>query len=211
MTFLIVPLLDPDGADEGVYENITKTFELTGPNAATTYARFFLGWVIDGKRLDLVVNLHNIESAERNANLLCPVRNLERPAPAASNSLDEIVSRQLGAKGYIVDAKLAREKTYAQARLGGWLAYQFGPMHVLYELNSQAPSKHLSLGECAEIGKVLVSSAEEFMFAAEGLNLRRRIDSGRETIASQWRTFEPKQLARTDPFAATMSVGLHGE
>ena len=81
VTFLFVPMFDPDGSSESSYSKITSDFLI--PNLdnvrdeVVAYIKFINQWCgKNGNRLDLVVNLHNIECNEA-PNIICPFIDIE--------------------------------------------------------------------------------------------------------------------------------------
>src|SRR5690606_27368351 len=62
---IMIPVLDPDGANASYYHRITSSFYAFEESAESVqYAIFFKQWKNLGRTVELVINLHNVESAE---------------------------------------------------------------------------------------------------------------------------------------------------
>jgi len=177
VTFLAIPLLDPDGASAGRYEIITQNFVYDGEEGpeARAYAAFFKKWVDADYRLDLVFNLHNVESAEA-PHLSCPLMESQKARKAHSQQLHRRVMTLAGEAGYVVAPQSWGHGT-ADFRLGGYLKKFYGPLHMPYEVNTQEKGQHLSLKESRLIGALLVQASTDFLGAPETESL---IDNIRE-------------------------------
>ncbi len=191
-TVLIVPLLDPDGAVKNLYETeVIFGFEDDPgrPPEALAYAEWFRDWVDAGNRLDLVFNLHNVESGE--GPHLFPYM-WERPTGSPRHVLGKMlhhtVASRLTNAGFNV-AKDASGFGLFSTRLGGWLRKYFGTHMTFYEVNSQAPQRHLSLYEVKAVGVHLIIAAIEHCFTNEGRWLLRNVESEAYARWRRWNRY----------------------
>jgi hypothetical protein len=190
-TFLIIPILDPDGAAWGSYENMIQSFAIGQETPESiAYGRFFKQWVDDGNRLDLVLDLHNIESAEQ-PHLSCPTFSA---LSQECSRLHSVMVQQFRASAmYIVSPEPWFNRPHIlDARLGWWLATYYGALVMPYELNSQEQHRHLSLGELREMGRQFVLGAVRYLDSEDGRRLRNRIDSTRTERLQRWNEYQTK-------------------
>lgn len=193
--FLFIPLLDPDGAAAGSYERITYSFKRNNPSAeALAYGGWFTQWLDAGKRLDIVLNLHNVESSEF-AHLCCFFA--EPGRLGVSQDLHAAISRRITAADgiYRVDPKFGQG--YTTNRLGGWLGYYYGPLPMLYELNSQEKHRHLTLAELRDMGRRLVLGCTDFLDSPQAAPALATIDYLRRQQEQV-----PRDNVPPNPFAA---------
>lgn len=157
---IIIPLLDPDLAVDNEYEGVIRSFHPNSPTRESlAFGNFFAAWIDSGRTLDVVFNLHNVESGEgehlfpfqfeRVVN--SPIR--EKSAVMLHRKVREIVTQF----GYSVGGETTR-RGVSPTRLGGFLSRSYGTLHQFYEVNSQAPGRHLSLGELKAIGPLILMS-----------------------------------------------------
>jgi hypothetical protein len=186
-TFILLPVLDPDGAAEGVHERITYLFTPghSSPEVLA-YAAWFEQWVDQGKRLDIALNLHNIESAE-SEHLSCPYGD-----PGRMNASEDlhaaIVRRFRSGNGleYRVQPRIGGG--YMTNRLCGWLGYFYGPLPMLYVLNSQDQKRHLSLDETREMGRRLALACADYLESEQAKLFLAGIDHLRRGRAERLET-----------------------
>jgi hypothetical protein len=183
--FLVIPLLDPDASAAGIHESIISSFL---PDRATaesiTYANWFQSWINSGKRLDVAIDLHNIQSGE-GPHVFCAL--LEGVGKRGSLSLalhKRIVSDIQGA-GYGVQLN-PQMRGWMPDRLCGWLSHYYGTLSIAYEVNSQAPERHLSLAEVKTLGGVFVQSIGDFLGGDSRSSLLAEVDSRRNQRDQQW-------------------------
>jgi hypothetical protein len=164
MTFLIIPMLDPDGAAASQYKNVCSSFALGGqtPNSRA-FAAWFKSWIEAGKRLDIVINLHNVEGGQVRWHAF-PV--LKDPEPARLRAQEAFVRDYV--KPVMASEEIEAKKVIAgegafRFRLGGYLAFFYGPLHIPYELNCQSPARHLTLYEMRRMGALYALAACRFV------------------------------------------------
>ncbi len=163
-TFLLMPIMDPDGAAMSFYDRISYSFKRRDPSPeALAYAEWFEQWIDAGKRLDVAINSHNMESAEME-HLLCYFADPSRIE--ACRDLHEAILEQFkDADEYRVKEEI--DSGYMTNRLAGWLAYSFAPLPMLYEVNSQEKNRHLSLHETRGLGWRLVLATSSYLHSKE--------------------------------------------
>lgn len=173
-TFLIIPMLDPDAVAAGKYENIIKHFVYAGKSGpeSLAIADYFRKWVEAGNRLDIVYNIHNVESAE-NGHIMSVVKDRGPERGPAGWTLDEDFLRPLTRNTvYQMDPRNRVQGELARFRLGGYLGFFYGPLHMPYEVNSQEKLRHLTLSELKAIGPLLVESGTKFIVSDASKPLR---------------------------------------
>jgi hypothetical protein len=179
-TFLLIPILDPDGAIISKYESITHQFVFDGKSGveAMAYASFFRAWVEAGNRLDLVYNFHNVESAE-SMHIMSVVKEGRPVRLQATLVLDEQFLRPLISGPIKMEPRSDQAGAIARFRLGGYLAFFYGPLHMPYELNSQESSRHLSLSELRGVGILMLESGSAFLRSDNAIPLTSVVSAAR--------------------------------
>ena len=185
LTLLVIPLLDPDGAVDSRYDHITQSWDwLSTTHEPAVYAKFLKTWVDAGNRLDLIVNLHNVESNE-SGHLACPAIPGESARKHCYFELHERIVAAFKASGYDASSKVWSD-SHSLYRLGGWAMRMLGAMHLPYEVNSQAPKRHLALGELRLCGALLVDTAGRHLNSPAGRETLAYTDNMRRTRARKW-------------------------
>jgi hypothetical protein len=165
-TFLIIPMLDPDGVAGAAHSNIITSFSAFSETPeSNAWADWASRWVTAGKRLDVVTNLHNVQSGEgpHFAPVLCdPVA----PWTQATCGLNEAVSETIRSGGFSVARNNAASAT-SPTRFGGWIRDYYGAVHCAYEINSQEKGRHLNEEELLSMGKLLVEGCIVFFDGGE--------------------------------------------
>src|SRR5262249_18379670 len=141
-TFLVIPLLDPDAVAQSSHQGMITSFQ---PGMTTdesiAYANWFETWVDSRRRLDLVFDLHNVQSRE-SAHISCPLLDVTPDRASITKDIHERIINHFRDAGY--NAALAPWATgTASDRLGGWLSACFGCWMLPYEINSQDAERHL--------------------------------------------------------------------
>ncbi len=168
LTLLAIPMFDPDASAAAVYEGITEKFVHSAETSreAVDYANFFKKWVDAGNRLDVTIDLHNVESAE-GEHIFCPVIEPAAKRSESSKAIHAQIMQSLADADYSVTTKPLRSHT-APFRLGGYLAQMYGPLFIPYELNSQQRVRHLTLAELQYMGRIFVESSTDFFVSDPG-------------------------------------------
>jgi len=174
--FLIAPMVDPDGAAKNVYENMIHTFrEGEESIESKAWAGFFHQWMLDGYRLDLVLNLHNVESGE-GPHVFPAQFEPDDDRAKAARLYNAHLADQLKPFGYSFRTGTGNEGI-SRFRLGGHLHRYYAALHQPYEVNSQASERHLDLYDLKVIGPLMVRSAAQYFTD------RNSYDIQRETLA----------------------------
>ncbi len=183
-TFLVIPILDPDGAVRSRYRNIIATFASGGETPESlVIAAWLKKWVDEGKRLDLAISLHNVESNETR-HLLCAIM-----APDRIGHCRAFNSRLMQAmKGYHLNRNVW-DKGYRLFRLAGFAGEYYGALPMYYEVNSQAPSRHLTLAELREMGGRFVRGAAKYFASRSGLRTFDEVTKLRTERNLRWRKY----------------------
>lgn len=189
-TVLLIPLLDPDGAVGGVYENITNRFIYDGQEGpeARAYAAFFKQWFRDAKRLDLSINLHNVESGEQ-PHLSCPMIEPVGERRKQGDRVYALVVNEAAAVGLNMNPRPWTYGTH-DFRLGGYLAKFYGPLHMPYEVNGQDKQRHLLLAELKAIGPMLARISADYLSSADAEPLFASIKDTRQRHGARMEQYE---------------------
>jgi hypothetical protein len=196
-TFLLLPVYDPDGAAAGVFQRISYRFmPQNPPPEVVAYANWFERWVDGGKRLDVALTLYNMESAEM-PHLGCFYADGNRAG--ASRAIHAAIVRRLG-DPFRIEPTVGKGD-FMSTRLCGFLGYYYGPVCMLYELNSQEKTRHLSLLELREIGRGMALACADYLGSdaagttLSGIDFLRRgraarlakVQRGANAIDTAWR------------------------
>lgn len=151
--WLLIPMLDPDCAAQAR----CASGDLFNANATTrtegvAYATYLVNWIDAGHRLEVVINLHNVECTE-GPNLFTPmvnaaretqIRPLQQPFFTAADKLGFTT----GQPGWSMVG-------YASFRLSGWCYNVFRTFDMFYEVNGRAPLSRLNPVQLRQIGNLL--------------------------------------------------------
>ena len=174
VTFLFIPLLDPVGWANSTYGEITYkfnknsltefdvlTFKLTYLNPRSevlNYAAFINNWCGEkGRRLDVAVNLHNIECSEE-VNVLCPLIELSKAEHI--RTLNKFVLSRL--KDKVLTSDTVWMYGHTDKRFMGWCSEIWGTLPIPYEINSRYPQNRLSLDSLNTLGADFVKIFAEY-------------------------------------------------
>jgi hypothetical protein len=200
-SFLFVPILDADAAAKCVHESIIATFDADDATPeSTAYGRYFQSWMRQRKSLDVVLNLHNVESSE-SAHLVAADWPPEPPALSkGSGALHDLIRNNLMQAGFVVPAGVGHLRFY-ESRMSGWLSGTYGTLPILYENNSQEPHRHLSTQELAFVGQNLLISSTKFLASGNGLAFERASHVAASNYASRWELYAAS-IDENNPFVA---------
>lgn len=178
--FLIIPDLDPDGTADST-QNLPMRFQ---PSAeipeSTAWANYFQKWVDDGNRLDAVFEIHSMQSHE--APHLSRAFIETRPPALA---IDKVVQRKFAAAG-LQFSPHTQTKVDPISRFSGYLTQFYGPLNIVYELNAQAPTRHLDLMQLKATGGMFAEAAGELLTGPEGASALAAVDSVRARRQKYW-------------------------
>jgi murein tripeptide amidase MpaA len=187
-TFLIIPMLDPDSTAASRLTGITNAFlGRSRTPEAIAYANWFQAWVNERKRLDLVFDLHNVQSKESPCVACAMIEGLGIRG-RASLELQKLMVQELANEGFTVNPQ-PWMRGWSPDRLGGWLAQRYGSLTLAYELNSQAPDRHLNLFQIKEIGRIVVQSADRLFSTSDGSAILTDADARRQQRIERWKAY----------------------
>ena len=168
VTFLFIPLLDHVGWSNSTYGIITHDFKYKGYSEyhrpeILSYTTFINKWCgHDKKRLDVVINLHNIECNE-GSNIMSPLLDVLQ--------YDNIIQLNKHLKSAFndltVDFSTVWLEGYTDKRFMGWISQAWGSATALYEINSRYPQNRLNLAGLNNTGKDFVLAFESYFKSDE--------------------------------------------
>jgi len=163
--WLIIPILDPDAVYNAKFSNgdFFRAVEPVMPEAMT-YATYIIdSWIDTEHRLDIAINLHNVECSE-GPNLFCPFVNVVRkPLVQTYNKrLFEVVK----ASGFTVGDPLGGMEGIQGLRLMGWCYRRFHTCDITLELNTRAPGVAMNIYTIEKTGVLIAEQAYAFRMDA---------------------------------------------
>jgi hypothetical protein len=186
--FLIITTLDPDAAAAAEHMGITCTFlARTKTRESIAYASWFRNWINAGKRLDVVIDLHNVQSSE-SPPVACALMECVGLRGKASSALHARIVEDFNRSGIVASSR-PWMRGWSPDRLGGWLSSHYGPLTLAYEINSQAPDSHLDLQGLKDVGVGFATTVPRFLGSAEGAALYAEIDTRRKKRLAEWATY----------------------
>ncbi len=206
LTFMFIPVLDPDAASSSTYESITWGF-LTASKTPETmaYANWFREWIDLGKRIDLVLNLHNVESSE-SGHLVCALAEERGDRGRLSDQILAAIAKR-GADEYDMGNLKPWNRGWSPDRLGGWLSRRYGPLTIAYEANSQAPKRHLNIQQTKGVGPMIAGGLENFLIS-DAARLLNEVDQKRQDRLQRWRESHTEYVIDAIDFEARVSPGV---
>jgi hypothetical protein len=196
-TFLVIPLLDPDGAAAPVYEHITDSFgEGYTTIESIAYSATFKAWVDRGKPLQLVLNLHNLESQEGPHVSNPRIESDAKRIKYSQAFYNEFVVPPIKAIDFRVGAP-TESKGPSPGRLGDWLRVTYGTLHLPIELNSQERHRHMTISDLHQVGKLLVLSCTQYLNSEEAAPLLAGIEQVRNERAARWKKYAEVIVAKS--------------
>jgi hypothetical protein len=206
-TFLVLPMLDPDASAQSVHEGIIVSFIMAQKSQeSVAYANWFQSWVNAGNRLDLVFDLHNLQSREGPNAVAALIEGVGLRGDS-SLAMHNLLIGSFDRAGFDV-ARAPRMRGWSPDRLGGWLSRRFSPITLAYEMNSQCADHHLNLQEMSQMGQILADSAGEFLATHQGAALLSDIDARRRIRSAQWAKYIPANPTEDAIFSETMRTRI---
>jgi hypothetical protein len=186
ITTIVIPLLDPDATAKAEYKGMCSTFSnLRKTPESIAYADWFKKWTDAGNRLDLVVDLHNIEGGQVKWHGFCLLKDPSyKRYEVQEYYVAQLLKPMLAAKGIGLSKEIGGSGM-AMTRMAGYLAAFYGPIFVGVELNCQASGKHLTLAELRDMGRTFCVAAAKLFEMEQGRFLRRSADEKRQEH-NQW-------------------------
>ena len=169
--WLLIPLLDPDASAQSRYTNALDFLQTRKVRPETlAYARYFIRWIDAGHRIDVAVNLHNVECTE-GPHIFIPLVN-ERHRDD-SDQWNQAFFAALATAGFMTGRVQGNAKGYQNDRLAGWCAQHFATFDLAYELNSRMPGNLLTLPRLRQIGTILGMNVSAYLQTPAYLTLKR--------------------------------------
>lgn len=138
------------------------------PTALTiAYANFFRSWIDNGGRIDIVFNLHNVESKE---GMHLTLAQVETSRADSSKELNLFLIDTAEKAGFEITRK-ERPLGTSPTRLSGWLASHYGALPMPYEVNSQERTRHLTVAQMQGLGEFLVTKTGAYLNRLESQHL----------------------------------------
>lgn len=188
-TFLVIPMLDPDSTNDSIHSHVCPSFL---SNRCTTesnaYADWFQAWVNSGKRIDLVLDFHNVQASE-STNVKCALLEGDGDRGHLSSALHRLIIDRFSNAGYTT-SPAPMMRGWSPDRLGGWLSHYYGAFTLAYEVNSQSIGRHLNIRETQQLGAVFVEAGTNFMHGASGTLVIDDVDSRRQQRLMRWKGYE---------------------
>lgn len=170
-TWLFIPIQDPDGSADAVFDRLADLFSLAPDDPATppdilAYARYISGYFYTGHNIHIAVTLHNLEARE-GEQICCPFVD-QRHAEMAID-FNQLLYQTLTAQGYRTGiATLPWARGFSPFRLFGWCAEQFGTVDFAFEVNDRFPDDRLSLPRLQGMGATLADSLVRWLGTTAG-------------------------------------------
>jgi hypothetical protein len=188
VTWLLVPMQDPDGCSESISGRLTDVFYHAAkgatPPEAVAYGRYFVAQANAGRTVDLCISLHGVEANE-GPNLFSPFAD-SRIAPTVVEFNRGLFASV--AKGGVTVGK--PESQWGTGMMGtrmyAWCAMHFGGVDLAYEVNDRQPGHRLTLQQLTALGGELGSFAAGWLATPPGLDAHARARG----------TLEARQAAR---------------
>jgi hypothetical protein len=207
LSVLVIPIFDPDSCFNGVHSGTIVRFLSTNETYdSEAYANWFQAWVNAGNRLDIVFDLHNVQSNEQ-PHISCFEMEGVGVRGKASAALHAVILKNFQSAGYLTAARPSN-RGWSPDRLGGWLSRRYGPITFLYELNCQAPARHLTVQQLKEAGIVFVRSVPAFWESESGLALKTDVDARRRDRLIRWSKYTGAVPSNAIDAEAVISKGV---
>jgi Zinc carboxypeptidase len=181
LTFLVIPRL----RGKGVADSFMAGMETP---ESIAYSGFFKSWVDRGNPLQLVLNLHNLVSHEGPHLQMLIVEPDKTRLMYSRAFCDSFVRPAMEAERFLV-AKPQVPSGIPAGRLGAWLSSAYGTLHVGFELNTQEQSRHLTLAELREMGKLLVEASSQYLSSGKADSLVASINEIRRAREARWEKY----------------------
>jgi len=175
-TWLILPIMDPDGSANATFDRLTEMFycqwEKTPPEVLA-YTRYFADFIAAGHSLDVAVNLHNVEANET-PNLMCPFIN--HGDEETTFAFNRRCFAELRKAGYQT-GEPDRPWNYGfnTFRLYGVLETHYRTLGLAYEINECFPDNRLSPARVAGLGALLLQQLAAWCASPDGIERHRQI------------------------------------
>lgn len=192
--FLVIPILDPDGAAECVENNAAQAF-YGGPSATVTvesseYANYFRRWIDARNRIDVSLDLHGLESGY-GVDVSCAAVTEGQAYEPTGMAIVRHIDKALAADGYAVDSHRGFQGTISY-RLAHWLNRNYGTVMVGFEINGQEAQRHSTLRQLRRIGKVMAIQTTDFLASPAGRQWDAHVQRVLSQRAKDWKKYGAK-------------------
>ena len=162
-TFVLIPMLDPEGAARGHHDRIRSGFreeaDLRKPEGEL-YHGWLMRWVHEfNQSVDLVINLHNFENNEIE-HAGCWVYGPAGELGRETTLLERAVFERMAAAGYDMQDP-PHGGSLMSSRFSGMISRETGAAASGWMVNMQGRSRHLTLAELRDLGRVFVLGATD--------------------------------------------------
>ncbi len=162
-TFVLIPMLDPEGAARGHHNRIRSGFreeaDLRKPEGGL-YHDWLMRWVGEfNQRVDLVINLHNFENNEIE-HAGCWVYGPAGELGRETKLLERAVFERMAAAGYDMQDP-PHGGSLMGSRFSGLISRETGAAASGWMVNMQGKGRHLTLAELRDLGRVFVLGATD--------------------------------------------------
>jgi hypothetical protein len=184
--FLIIPMLDPDGTADSK-PNFVGSFRVDTDNPiAVAYADWLQARVLSGGRIDLVLELHSLQSGESRHLQRVAFKGLPRERASLIEAFQQIITRQFATDQLNVTRNNMNAGQHNSNRFSGWVSERLGALDIIYELNAQAPGRHLSLSQVKDMGRLFALAVDDFFQSENGPRLLASVDKARAAHQAAW-------------------------
>lgn len=168
--FIIIPMLDPDGAAQCYHNRITDTFIAGNPELdskeAIQYTNFCQKWIDSGRPIDITNDLHEGQPSGK-PDFYCPDCYHGQGQLRISHLLLERIKARVSSCGCSASARAERSSPVPD-RLAGFVNSYYGSLMLPFEVNSQGVYRHLTLRDIRLIGSALVVAEARFLSNSDG-------------------------------------------
>jgi len=205
--FIIIPMLDPDGAAQSYHNRITDTFVPGNPEIdsreAIEYTNFCQKWINSGHPIDIVNNLHEGQPAGK-PDFYCPDSYPGDGQRRVTRDLLEVVRSRVTAAGCSSSGRGERS-FQVSGRLDDFLLNFYGADAVPFEVNPQGVYRHLTLYEVRQIGAALAQGDSQFLQSPSGRTWAAKVQRVLTRRTASWSRYG-KYLAGRGALVAEPAV-----
>jgi len=212
-TWLLIPILDPDGRARSEFASLTnKFYNQRGdmpainntPTETIAYASYIRAFVNSGRVLTTAVTLHNVECNEGPV-VYSPFGIAEAWEP--TKALNNTYFTRLRAHGYKVGSDIPLEGGQQQMRFYGWCGMKFGALPFAFEVNDRYPSQRMTVKDLQDVGADLAYSLGDFRYSKEGLECLGRTEARLKLRVQERNTYLAKPINAEDSMESLLTYG----
>ncbi len=211
MNVLLMPILDADGAAESAFDRITDSFwaanTVESPEAKALAYWLKWNWIDAGQELDLVIDLHSVQSGEG------PALFVPKGDPRREKEIDffnGLLQSRLGVSW--MDTRI-RSQGKSPARLVGYCQDSYGSIPLCYEVNSQSPKNKLTISELGSMGKSILETADRYFHSPVGsitrTAVKAHLENRAKVLAAGGNIPGVENFQYVDPILIELSAQVH--